>query len=78
MPQAPSVRGPLNSAELDQFVSHIPVLLLQGVGFSVFLTEVRLLICFELYAADANNAQLSYMATYTVQSTSYGPISCTI
>ena len=29
----------------------------------VFSTEVSLLFCFAFYAADANNAQLSYVAT---------------
>ena len=38
------------------------------VGFVVFSSEVSLLFCSVFYAAEANNAQLSYVAT--VQSAS--------
>ena len=65
LPRDPSVRGPPNSAEHVQirYIRQSHSSLASGVGFAVFSTEVSLLFCFVFYAADANNAQLSYVAT---------------
>ena len=70
LPRAPSVRGLPNGAGLVQkgSVRQSYSSLASGVGFAVFSTEVSLLFCFAFYAADANNAQLSCVAT--AQSTS--------
>ena len=58
--------GPPNSAGLVKirFVrqSHSSLASIMA-AFAVFLTQVSLLFCFLLYAADANNAQLLYVAT---------------
>ena len=72
MPRAPSVRAPPDSARLAQIRSvrqSLSIASLKGWFRSNSLyflsTEVSLLFCFAFYAADANNAQLSYAALRT-------------
>ena len=69
LPPGPQCKGGRpNSAGLVQIrsarQSHSSLAFLRGwFRRSVFSNEVSLLFCFAFYAADANNAQLSYVAT---------------